>query len=46
MLNLLDHKKSALLVIDPQNAFAHPEGTLGVSGVNIEPAIKIIPTII
>ena len=45
MLNLLDYKKSALLVIDPQNAFAHPEGTLGVSGVNIEPAIKIIPTI-
>lgn len=29
---------SALLVIDPQNAFVHPEGTLGASGVNVEPA--------
>ncbi len=45
MLNLLDHTKSALLVIDPQNAFVHPDGTLGVSGVNIEPARAIIPTI-
>ena len=45
MLNLIDHKKSALLVIDPQNAFAHAKGTLGISGVNIEPAVKIIPTI-
>ena len=45
MLNLIDHKKSALLVIDPQNAFAHSKGTLGISGVNIEPAVKIIPTI-
>jgi len=45
MLNLLDHTKSALLVIDPQNAFAHPEGTLGVSGINVEPAKKIIPKI-
>jgi len=29
---------AALLVIDPQNAFVHDEGTLGVSGVNVKPA--------
>lgn len=34
----LSKKSAALLIIDPQNAFAHPEGTLGVSGVNIAPA--------
>lgn len=45
MLELLDHAKSALLVIDPQNAFVHPEGTLGLSGINIEPAQKSIPKI-
>lgn len=45
MLELLDHSKAALLVIDPQNAFVHPEGTLGVSGINIEPARQSIPTI-
>jgi ureidoacrylate peracid hydrolase len=38
----LDLKHTALLVIDMQNAFCHPEGTLGVSGVDIEPAQAII----
>lgn len=33
----LDLRKSALLVIDMQNAFCHPEGTLGMSGVPIPP---------
>ncbi|MDE0306614.1 MAG: isochorismatase family protein [Albidovulum sp.] len=45
MLNLLDHNKVALLVIDPQNAFVHSEGTLGISGINVEPAKKTIPLI-
>ena len=31
-------EQAALLVIDMQNAFIHPEGTLGVSGVDVEPA--------
>jgi ureidoacrylate peracid hydrolase len=34
----IDPSQAALLVIDMQNAFCHPEGTLGVSGVNVEPA--------
>lgn len=38
----LDLEQTALLVIDMQNAFCHPEGTLGVSGVDIEPAQAII----
>jgi ureidoacrylate peracid hydrolase len=34
----LDPGKTALLVIDMQNAFVHDEGTLGVSGVDVGPA--------
>lgn len=34
----LDRTRTALLVIDMQNAFVHDEGTLGVSGVNVAPA--------
>jgi ureidoacrylate peracid hydrolase len=34
----LPAETSALLVIDMQNAFCHPEGTLGISGVDVEPA--------
>ena len=33
-LELLDIRKSALLVVDMQNAFCHKEGTLGISGVD------------
>lgn len=39
-LDLLDHRKAALLVIDMQNAFCHAKGTLGISGVDIAPARK------
>ncbi len=35
-LELLDIKKSALIVIDLQNAFCHKEGTLGKSGLDTE----------
>lgn len=38
MLETIDPDRAALLVIDMQNAFAHAEGTLGISGINIEPA--------
>ena len=37
-LSVLDPASSALLVIDMQNAFCHPEGTLGDSGVDVGPA--------
>ena len=45
MLELLDPRKTALLVIDMQNAFCHREGTLGISGVDVEPAERAIPTV-
>lgn len=35
-LGNLESRSSALLVIDLQNAFVHPEGTLGVSGVDTD----------
>jgi nicotinamidase-related amidase/catechol 2,3-dioxygenase-like lactoylglutathione lyase family enzyme len=37
-IDALDPQRSALLLIDMQNAFCHPEGTLGISGVDIKPA--------
>lgn len=37
-LHDLDPARTALLVIDMQNAFVHDEGTLGVSGVDVAPA--------
>ncbi|MFV0252714.1 MAG: isochorismatase family protein [Beutenbergiaceae bacterium] len=37
-LSQLAAESAALLVIDPQNAFVHPEGTLGISGIDIAPA--------
>ena len=40
-LTALDPGCAALLVIDMQNAFCHPEGTLGDSGVNVGPAQEI-----
>ena len=36
-LDVLDTDSAALLVIDMQNAFCHPEGTLGDSGVDVGP---------
>jgi ureidoacrylate peracid hydrolase len=44
-LELLDPSKTALLVIDMQNAFCHPEGTLGISGVDVESAQRAIPAV-
>ena len=37
-IDALDPRRSALLLIDMQNAFCHPEGTLGISGVDVAPA--------
>jgi len=37
-LGQLDPARTALLVIDMQNAFVHDEGTLGASGVDVAPA--------
>lgn len=37
-LDAIAPEQAALLVIDMQNAFCHPEGTLGVSGVDVAPA--------
>lgn len=37
-IDAIDPARSALLVIDMQNAFCHPEGTLGISGVDVTPA--------
>jgi ureidoacrylate peracid hydrolase len=37
-IDALDPARSALLLIDMQNAFCHPEGTLGISGVDVVPA--------
>jgi ureidoacrylate peracid hydrolase len=44
-LDVLDPGRTALLVIDMQNAFCHDEGTLGVSGVNVAPAQAIVEPI-
>jgi len=41
-LDALARDRTALLVVDMQNAFCHPEGTLGVSGVDVSPAQAII----
>jgi ureidoacrylate peracid hydrolase len=38
----LDPRRTALLVIDMQNAFAHPEGALGASGVDMSGAAGVI----
>ncbi|MCY4155700.1 MAG: isochorismatase family protein [Gammaproteobacteria bacterium] len=49
LLNLLDLKKSALIVIDLQNAFCHQDGTLGKSGLDTErlgSVIKPLRTVI
>ncbi|EYR81102.1 isochorismatase family protein [Shinella sp. DD12] len=42
-LETLDYRKSALLVIDLQNAFIHEQGTLGVSGVDTKRLSSIVP---
>jgi ureidoacrylate peracid hydrolase len=44
-LDDLAFDRAGLLVIDMQNAFCHPEGTLGVSGVPVETARSAIAPI-
>lgn len=44
-LDLLDIKKTALVVIDLQNAFCHKEGTLGKSGVDTDHLSSVIAPI-
>lgn len=44
-LEVLDAARAALLVIDMQNAFCHPDGTLGRSGVDVGPAQDVIKPI-
>ena len=44
-LGTLPAESAALLVIDMQNAFCHPEGTLGSSGVPVETARSAIAPI-
>jgi ureidoacrylate peracid hydrolase len=39
----LDLKRAALVVVDMQNAFCHPEGTLGQSGVDTGRLRAVIP---
>jgi ureidoacrylate peracid hydrolase len=41
----LDPKRSALLVIDMQNGFCHPNGTMGLSGVDLAPFQEVVPRI-
>ncbi len=45
VLDPLELKTSALLVIDMQNAFVHDRGTLGVSGVNTKRLAGIVPAV-
>lgn len=41
----LVRKRTALLIVDMQNDFAHPEGMLGVYGNDLTGALEIIPLI-
>lgn len=45
VLDALDPRSSALLVVDMQNAFVHPEGTLGISGVDTSRLAAVVPRI-
>jgi ureidoacrylate peracid hydrolase len=38
--------EAALLVIDPQNAFCHPDGTCGRSGIDVAPLAAVVPRIV
>ena len=38
--------EAALLVIDPQNAFCHPDGTFGRSGVDVAPLAAVVPRVV
>jgi ureidoacrylate peracid hydrolase len=41
-LDLLDIGKTALVVVDMQNAFCHKEGTLGISGVDTDHLSSVV----
>ncbi len=41
----IDPKETALLVIDVQNAFCHPQGTLGISGADMTLLTRCVPAI-
>lgn len=43
VLDEIELKSSALLVIDMQNAFVHEKGTLGISGVDTRRLAAIVP---
>ncbi len=42
-IRAVDASRSALLLIDYQNGFCHPDGTLGMSGVDVAPAQATYP---
>lgn len=44
-LDQLETRKSALLVVDLQNAFIHEKGTLGVSGLDTKRLSSIVPSL-
>jgi nicotinamidase-related amidase/catechol 2,3-dioxygenase-like lactoylglutathione lyase family enzyme len=44
-LDVLAPERTALLVVDMQNAFCHRDGTLGISGVDVAPAEAVIEPI-
>jgi len=44
-LEVLDCRKSALVVVDLQNGFCHPEGTLGRSGLDTTRLRSVIPAL-
>ena len=41
----INPNETALIVIDPQNAFCHAEGTLGKSGVDVSHLVASVPQI-
>jgi nicotinamidase-related amidase/catechol 2,3-dioxygenase-like lactoylglutathione lyase family enzyme len=43
VLEAIDIKSAALLVIDMQNGFLHEKGTLGISGLDIKRLAAIVP---
>lgn len=43
MLDAIDIKNAALLVIDMQNGFVHEKGTLGISGVDTRRLAAVVP---
>jgi ureidoacrylate peracid hydrolase len=41
----LEPKRSAVLVIDMQNDFCHPEGAFGKGGANLQPTYEMVPAL-